>query len=108
WTWGIANQARKGERWGTLVGGGYDRVEEGPMAGAIKVNNRGLVVNKAAQNIGNVTPDFLASWRNDFRYNDFSFGFLLDLRVGGRSEEHTSELQSRENIVCRLLLEKTK
>src|SRR5690606_39430387 len=26
--------------------------------------------------------------------------------VGSRSEEHTSELQSRENIVCRLLLEK--
>src|SRR5690606_18879105 len=25
-----------------------------------------------------------------------------------RSEEHTSELQSRENLVCRLLLEKTK
>src|SRR5436309_7545283 len=30
-------------------------------------------------------------------------------RMGGpglRSEEHTSELQSRENLVCRLLLEK--
>src|SRR5690606_41377191 len=27
-------------------------------------------------------------------------------RSGGRSEEHTSELQSRENLVCRLLLEK--
>src|SRR5690606_42045549 len=27
---------------------------------------------------------------------------------GDRSEEHTSELQSRENIVCRLLLEKKK
>src|SRR5690606_40576727 len=25
-----------------------------------------------------------------------------------RSEEHTSELQSRENLVCRLLLENTK
>src|SRR5690606_41382705 len=25
----------------------------------------------------------------------------------GRSEEHTSELQSRENLVCRLLREKT-
>src|SRR5690606_41036093 len=25
---------------------------------------------------------------------------------GPRSEEHTSELQSRENLVCRLLLEK--
>src|SRR5690606_41686208 len=29
-------------------------------------------------------------------------------RAQGRSEEHTSELQSRENIVCRLLLEKKK
>src|SRR5690606_41940752 len=26
----------------------------------------------------------------------------------GRSEEHTSELQSHENLVCRLLLEKKK
>ena len=26
----------------------------------------------------------------------------------GRSEEHTSELQSRTNLVCRLLLEKKK
>src|SRR5207302_6956857 len=29
-------------------------------------------------------------------------------RTGTRSEEHTSELQSRENLVCRLLLEKKK
>src|SRR5436309_15887461 len=28
--------------------------------------------------------------------------------AGQRSEEHTSELQSRENLVCRLLLEKKK
>src|SRR5690606_41042852 len=27
-------------------------------------------------------------------------------RTSERSEEHTSELQSRENLVCRLLLEK--
>src|SRR2546427_9396090 len=38
---------------------------------------------------------------------------LLELRHGGdvarpdlRSEEHTSELQSQSNLVCRLLLEK--
>src|SRR5690606_41612021 len=28
------------------------------------------------------------------------------VRIAARSEEHTSELQSRENLVCRLLLEK--
>src|SRR5690606_41722569 len=31
-----------------------------------------------------------------------------DRIVGIRSEEHTSELQSREKLVCRLLLEKKK
>src|SRR5690606_39718305 len=31
-----------------------------------------------------------------------------DGRFYKRSEEHTSELQSRENLVCRLLLEKKK
>src|SRR3712207_7105690 len=29
-------------------------------------------------------------------------------RINGRSEEHTSELQSRQYLVCRLLLEKKK
>src|SRR5690606_41325457 len=32
----------------------------------------------------------------------------LSVRSSHRSEEHKSELQSRENIVCRLLLEKKK
>src|SRR5690606_27615465 len=33
---------------------------------------------------------------------------LVHVAVDLRSEEHTSELQSRENLVCRLLLEKKK
>src|SRR5690606_39758516 len=36
--------------------------------------------------------------------------YIVQVSMGdvahGRSEEHTSELQSRENLVCRLLLEK--
>src|SRR5690606_16722853 len=39
----------------------------------------------------------LTPWRNVFRSALF---------IPARSEEHTSELQSRENLVCRLLLEK--
>src|SRR2546430_4801540 len=34
--------------------------------------------------------------------------FVHPDRFGGRSEEHTSELQSQSNLVCRLLLEKKK
>src|SRR5690606_39774803 len=33
---------------------------------------------------------------------------LFEVKAFMRSEEHTSELQSRENLVCRLLLEKKK
>src|SRR5438270_10698859 len=33
---------------------------------------------------------------------------LPEPRSGPRSEEHTSELQSQSNLVCRLLLEKKK
>src|SRR2546430_8908806 len=34
--------------------------------------------------------------------------FLISNRLTARSEEHTSELQSQSNLVCRLLLEKKK
>src|SRR5688572_31863157 len=45
-------------------------------------------------------PDFFDAVRVD---GDADF-----LVVGERSEEHTSELQSQSNLVCRLLLEKKK
>src|SRR5260370_29625926 len=44
-------------------------------------------------------------------YNPFAFGRPVEGtlgNVGRRSEEHTSELQSHLNLVCRLLLEKKK
>src|SRR5690606_39404894 len=43
------------------------------------------------------------------RFETTPRGVSLRERPGRhRSEEHTSELQSRENLVCRLLLEKKK
>src|SRR5690606_27547063 len=42
----------------------------------------------------------------DTETKDFVKVFDEHFCTRGRSEEHTSELQSRENLVCRLLLEK--
>src|SRR3712207_7854148 len=42
-------------------------------------------------------------------YGEYGLAFLqnaVDTGHVGRSEEHTSELQSRQYLVCRLLLEK--
>src|SRR5688572_32025114 len=38
----------------------------------------------------------------------FNAGLAVEGKVVQRSEEHTSELQSQSNLVCRLLLEKKK
>src|SRR3712207_8259010 len=43
-----------------------------------------------------------------FREEDRVDSFYVVLEGGIRSEEHTSELQSRQYLVCRLLLEKKK
>src|SRR5690606_40356288 len=40
------------------------------------------------------------------RWWAISVSSAVDEKAPSRSEEHTSELQSRENLVCRLLLEK--
>src|SRR5690606_40529115 len=57
-----------------------------------------------------VSLTFLEAWRLRHRI-DADGGSLRPWVLGiatNRSEEHTSELQSRENLVCRLLLEKKK
>src|SRR2546427_7674486 len=40
--------------------------------------------------------------------NEVGSGCFTDCLEPSRSEEHTSELQSQSNLVCRLLLEKKK
>src|SRR5258707_4315011 len=57
------------------------------------------------------SPTFAFHVRNDDGMVVFAFNTSLDDRVPAgevlnRSEEHTSELQSRQYLVCRLLLEK--
>src|SRR2546430_13509257 len=55
-------------------------------------------------------PDYAPFWK-EVEELDFAIG-LHEGASGGmpqvRSEEHTSELQSQSNLVCRLLLEKKK
>src|SRR5690606_41846129 len=55
--------------------------------------------------IGAVTTQTLVEKRRFIIVGCF---FVAMFVTPPRSEEHTSELQSRENLVCRLLLEKKK
>src|SRR5690606_41790202 len=70
---------------------------------------RGASFIQAFSKIG-LIPDAGGSWllpRLVGRARALGLAMLGDKLSGEeRSEEHTSELQSRENLVCRLLLEK--
>src|SRR2546422_1996940 len=58
---------------------------------------------------GSLTPGFTAAIRASLHF--VIFPRKMSARTSGvnrRSEEHTSELQSRLHLVCRLLLEKKK
>src|SRR5690606_40073204 len=56
--------------------------------------------------VNSIVESTRASGGEGFELYRPSLFLMAGILVVGRSEEHTSELQSRENLVCRLLLEK--
>src|SRR5690554_7741761 len=69
----------------------------------------GIDVNKVLSQVG-VTPELLED-RNARTPHEAQLLFwrvIEEVSDDQRSEEHTSELQSRPHLVCRLLLEKKK
>src|SRR3712207_8653048 len=65
-------------------------------------SHRAAVVCRAEHGHSNF---FRCPYHNWVYRND---GALVGVAMASRSEEHTSELQSRQYLVCRLLLEKKK
>src|SRR2546430_8747010 len=51
---------------------------------------------------------FAATRLGNIQHRRYAAGDHTTSHQRGRSEEHTSELQSQSNLVCRLLLEKKK
>src|SRR3712207_8730668 len=61
---------------------------------------------KLEEKWGEQYPIVIRSWQDN--WNKLSEYFQYTSAIRKRSEEHTSELQSRQYLVCRLLLEKKK
>src|SRR2546421_3651877 len=53
-------------------------------------------------------PNFELVSKKRFLFYSQLYKITNKFEIGDRSEEHTSELQSRSDLVCRLLLEKKK
>src|SRR5947209_20106182 len=66
------------------------------------------LVRKLPPAVRAVQDDLTATWRGAARADRVDAVGPGVRLAGSRSEEHTSELQSRQYLVCRLLLEKKK
>lgn len=78
--WSCYNYAEVGQSWGSLYGVGFELDEKG----RVQVDEDGMPLLTASSiKIGDVTPDWLAGWSNEFTYKNFNLGFLLDYRKGG-------------------------
>src|SRR3712207_8716167 len=69
---------------------------------------RSTCVRITSAPVSRAKPAATASEFWDGRDSSTGTKIRLNLRGSSRSEEHTSELQSRQYLVCRLLLEKKK
>lgn len=78
-SWSVYNYAKVGESWGSLYGTGFKTDDQGRVI----IGTNGLPTTVSGKKIGDVTPDWLAGWSNEFSYKNLSFGFLLDYRKGG-------------------------
>ena len=75
----------------------------------IKVNTYNFLIDNSIVHV-KVDDSFLRTIKEKIiqKYGSLKQFNLQKLRICYRSEEHTSELQSRLHLVCRLLLEKKK
>src|SRR5690554_7112860 len=69
---------------------------------------RSNAFNKLAQNTANIVNNNWIHNPNTERNGNLLDELYVNYGIIPRSEEHTSELQSRPHLVCRLLLEKKK
>lgn len=88
--------AKEGESYGQIMG--YDFVY---ATNGQKVVNSDGVYMRTDQFVplGSVLPDFLWSFQNQLRYKDFSFGFLIDSRVGGKFFSQTYKVGMYSGIL---------
>src|SRR2546427_9906124 len=71
---------------------------------------RNWAAGQGADDNGIRANNLISYYTPNFGGFNAGFGYAFDEKqtIGTRSEEHTSELQSQSNLVCRLLLEKKK
>lgn len=88
--------AQEGESYGQIKGYDFVYAPDGKKV----VNSDGVYMRTDQfASLGSVLPDFLWSFQNQLRYKDFTFGFLIDSRVGGKFFSQTYKVGMYSGIL---------
>ena len=75
---------------GGTLGDFYSRIDlKRDSNGAVYINEKGEIASESITDVnsyiklGSVLPDANMAWRNDFRWRNFNFGFMVSARLGG-------------------------
>ena len=77
-------------REGGTLGDFYSRIDlKRDSNGAVYINEKGEIASESITDVnsyiklGSVLPDANMAWRNDFRWKNLNFGFMISARLGG-------------------------
>jgi TonB-linked SusC/RagA family outer membrane protein len=110
----VTVEARVGERMGDMYGIGFLRVSDDPdnayydptgqYVGQIVYNAQGKPLpTPTTVKLGNYNPDWLAGIYNTLTFKGLSFGFLFDIRQGGKVYSHTQTVGREGGIIAETL-----
>ena len=86
--WGATIEARAGDPYGVIFGPTLLRDSAGNV-----LLSHGLAQHGPSKVLGDINPDWIGGWSNQFRYKRLSLSFLVDIHKGG-------EIFSISNMWC--------
>lgn len=80
--WGANIEARQGEPYGVLFGYSWKRDS---TSGELLLDGGLPVRNPVKKILGNVNPNWVGGWNNEFRYKNYTMNMFFDIRSGGQN-----------------------
>jgi hypothetical protein len=87
----------KGEPFGDVYSRGFQRDDSGNVI----VDANGLPVTTPGKDVlvSNFNPDWMGGIRNSFRYKNFNFSALIDIRQGGTTTSFTEAIMAADGLL---------
>jgi len=90
-------EARVGQEFGAIYGTKFARDE---ATGKLLTDGGIPFTDGTFEYLGSISPDWTGGWSNEFAYRNVSFGFLFDIRRGGKIVSLTNQVGEYSGVLA--------